>query len=340
MQTLDLDGLRYRPFDYDKDTEQACALFQTVFGPRIASAHWLWKYQQGPNAGLGVAVQDISSGRLVGHMGVITLPGIQAGKPLAMGQVCDVMIHPEHRSGLGPDSIYARMNQTLERLTTGRDIYLFGFPGRTPANLGIRIGVYRRLGICHTSQIPQEWQDGHQHWWHKWRTWLPTALRAKACQQLDASHIPKLDRIWTRNLPQPATPQSPGNDEYMRPRIVKNAAYVRWRYFSAQHTAQQRYTLWWLHQGRDVIGWLMTALVPQPIVIDSCLPSQLHWLDASIRALPTPTSLGTQGNWVTWLPLSAASVQPTPIHAVEILGRPWHNHWPSPQFQPGDTDVF
>lgn len=335
MQILDLDGLRYRPFDYSSDTQQACTLFQTVFGHSVTSDHWHWKYQQGPGRGFAVAVEDLSSARLVGHMGVILLPGVQGGQPLNMGQVCDVMIHPAYRAGLANNNIYARMNQALQRLIAAQQpIYLFGFPGRTPANLGIRIGVYRRLGICHASHVAQ---SKERTWWRKW---LPGTVHAQACTQLDDAAMHSLERIWSQSLCAP--PPAPEDSWHTRPHIVKNAAYVRWRYFSQPQPANQSYMLWWLSKGyRNVAqGWLVTKLKPEPTIVDGCLPVGQTWIDASVQALPKPSALGGSGNWVTWLPLSTNRAEPTPIHAVEFLGQPWRTHWASPQFQPGDTDVF
>lgn len=340
------DGLRFRRLLPHEDPAKVCQLFETVFQQPMAPAHWCWKYGQSPGAeSYNLVVEQVASGRLVGHMGVIVVPGRRAGAALRMGQVCDVMLHPAFRAGIGPGSLYQRMNDALRRVVHApvpggsAPLFMYGFPGLRPANLGERIGVYRRMQIC--TEYTAEGASQGRGWSAAWARGNPWRLRAQALHgEGGALSDALLDAIWQRHCAQLSA--LPALDAV--PRIVKNAAYVRWRYL--QHPQQLRaaaageplYTLWLLRRlGQEPLGWLVTRAQPQPIVVDSCLPPGTGWAAAAVRALPQP---GPARGWVSWLPQARALATPTPIHAVEVLGQPFHTDWPCPQFQPGDTDVF
>lgn len=341
------DGFRYRQLCPETDLAGICQLFEVVFHQPMEPSYWRWKYAQVPAGGsFNVVVEQVSTGRLVGHMGVIVVPGERAGEALRMGQVCDVMLHPEVRAGIGPHSIYQRMNNALRRLAHAPSqepqapLFMYGFPGLRPAKLGERIGVYRPLQICteyHSAAAPKSaWAAflGRQNPWRLRVQPLPASV--------DAWSDALLDALWQRHcLRLAAQPQGDA-----APRITKNAAYLRWRYlqhpqqFPAGESGAGRYTLWLVRrQGRSPLGWLVTREQPKPEVIDSCLPPGVAW--ATLQALPLPgAAVPPAGGWTSWLPQTQATATPTPIHAVEVLGQPFHPHWQNPHFQPGDTDVF
>ncbi len=341
------DSFRFRRLCQQTDLPAVCELFETVFRQPMTPNHWQWKYGQAPaGGGFNVVVEHIPTGRLVGHMGVIVVPGERAGEALRMGQVCDVMLHPEVRSGIGPRSIYQRMNNALRDLAHAplqepqTPLFMYGFPGQRPATLGERIGVYRPLQICteyHSVNVPPS------AWSSFWKKHDPRRLQIQA--QPATAHAWSdtcLNALWQRHRAQLAAhPQA-----YAAPRITKNAAYLRWRYlrhpqqFPAGEGGVARYTLWLLWRYRQTpLGWLVTREQPQPVVVDSCLPPGSGWAAAALRALPPPAT-STPSGWVSWLGHAHATAKPTPIHAVEVLGQPFHAHWPSSNFQPGDTDVF
>lgn len=340
------DGLRFRRLQPHEDLAQVCQLFETVFQQPMPPDHWHWKYRQSPGAeSYNLVVEQVATGRMVGHMGVIVVPGCRAGAALRMGQVCDVMLHPEFRAGIGPGSLYQRMNDALRRVVhapvpgESPPLFMYGFPGLRPANLGERIGVYRRMQIC--TEYTAEAAGQGRGWPAAWARRNPWRLRAHARHgEGGACSDALLDAIWQRHCARLSA--QPALDAV--PHIVKNAAYVRWRYL--QHPQQLRaaaegdslYTLWLLQRlGQAPVGWLVTRAQPQPVVVDSCLPPGAAWAASALAALPPP---GTTQGWVSWLPQARALATPTPIHAVEVLGQPFHPDWPCPQFQPGDTDVF
>lgn len=343
------DGFRFRRLCPKTDLAGVCQLFETVFRQPMDPSYWRWKYAQSPAGGsFNVVVEQIETGRLVGHMGVIVVPGERAGEALRMGQVCDVMLHPDVRAGIGPRSIYQRMNNALRHLAHApapdpcAPLFMYGFPGLRPANLGERIGVYRPLQICTEYHLAVVQQSAWAAFWTRHSPWH---LRAQAMPaSADAWRDARLDALWQRHCARLAA--QPEADA--APRITKNAAYLRWRYLL--HPQQSpvgevglpRYTLWLLRRcGQNPLGWLVTREQPQPVVVDSCLPPGPAWATAALRALPPPgPAAATAPCWISWLPQTQAIATQTPIHAVEVLGQPFHPHWPGPHFQPGDTDVF
>lgn len=344
---LRVDGFHYRKLQ-PQDVPGVCQLFDTVFHQPTTPAYWAWKYCQAPGAQpLNLVVEHMATGQLMGHMGVVIVPGRRQGQALRMGQVCDVMLHPEARSGIGPNSMYQRMNDTLRALAHApapaaqAPLFMYGFAGVRPATLGVRIGVYRRLQVCQETLCesrtgrPLTWSA----WWARHKPWRWQAVPQAATSQAWSDAV--LDRIWQAH--DQALTAQPALDA--APRIVKNGAYLRWRYLHhplQQPTAGQppRYTLWLLRRsGFPPVGWLMTRLDPQPVVVDSCLPPGADWVQTALQALPPPEA-GLGAGWRSWLAHPNIPATPTPFHACEVMGQPFRPEWPSPQFQPGDTDVF
>jgi len=304
-----------------------CRLFATVFQHPIAPAHWRWKYHGAPGVtAVNLVARSAQDGALLGHAGAVILPGQKAGQALRMAQLSDVMVHPRARGGLARSGTYPRlmaaMRAQLQTLAAaGPPIFAYGFPGETPSRLGTRLGFYRPLYRCTEYLWTPEPSDiariGARWYWR---------LQALPAQDWIA---PSLDPLWARNTAQQAAPA-----------VVKNAAYLRWRY--AEHPVLS-YTLWLLRPliGRPV-GWIITRQQPQPFIIDACLPPA--WLQGAglrrlYQALVRASGIST---WSAWGPISDAHTPswPTPIIAVEFDAGNLHPAWPAPQFQPGDTDVF
>ncbi|MDL5036559.1 GNAT family N-acetyltransferase [Comamonas sp. Y6] len=334
--SVELDGLRYRRINSLIDFPKVCQLFENVFHQPMVPSYWQWKYLQGPGANsFGIVVEHMETGCMVGHMGVQVLPGMRAGEALRMGQVCDVMLHPEYRAGIGPHSTYLRMNYALRQLAHGPctkpPLYMYGFPGVRPANLGERIGVYRRLLVCNEYKTLSGQTDGYsiKNFLHHLNPWR---LHIEQIQEEDFLQMDSVfDEIWQRY----------SEINSLVPKIIKNAAYIRWRYWMHPHqnldSAQSLYALWGLRKGRELVGWLVTRMQSQPTVVDSCLPSDQ--ITEALRLLPMPSPESQKG-WISWLAQSKVPAVSTPIHAVEVLGQPFHVDWPCPDFQPGDTDVY
>lgn len=354
-QAIDGSPLIMRGLDPERDLPAICQLFSDVFSQPMPLPYWRWKYMQAPGSQHyhAVAAHAIT-GQLLGHMGVIIQPGVLGGQAIRMAHATDLMISPVARNGLGPDSVYRHIMQTVrerafEAGPAAPPLFMYGFPGQRPATLAMRLGIQRRLQICTEypfnpaaasppaaqglwARLLQPWQQRHH-------------LRLQACPQPSkeaAWSDTALNPIWLRHASALATQDV----QSTRPTITKTAAYLRWRYL--QHPQQQTqpdgaplYTLWLLNRpGSTPEGWLVTRQSPRPTVVDSCLPgdspTRARWVTAALSAL----NQQRPGPWTTWLPHPGAQPLPTPIWATAMQGAQFHDQWLSPKFQPGDTDVF
>lgn len=348
-----------RGLDGDNDLQGLCQLFSDVFGQPMDTSQWRWKYMQAPGSQHYHAVAaHAHTGQLLGHMGVIILPGVRGGQPIRMAHATDLMVSPLARTGLGPDSVYRHIMHTVREraLDAGPDaapLFMYGFPGQRPATLAMRLGIQRRLQICTQYALPatNAPKGALAQWWARVgrRPLQAVAQPADAQSWSDAV----LDPIWQRRAGELAA-QAQTDPAGARPSLVKNAAYLRWRYLlhPQQHAAgtggAPLYTLWLLQRrGRPPCGWVVTRLQPQPIVVDSCLPGGPQAVVAALRALPLPATLAPELSlqpietpWISWLRHPQAQATETPIWATAMQGAQFHENWPSPEFQPGDTDVF
>ena len=358
-QPMALDGspLVMRGLHADHDLQGLCGLFGDVFGQPMEQSQWRWKYMQAPGSQHYHAIAaNAQTGRLMGHMGVIILPGVRGGQPIRMAHATDLMISPRARSGLGPDSVYRHIMHTVREraLDAGPDsapLLMYGFPGQRPATLAMRLGIQRRLQICTQYTLPTAAPRGRwAQWWARAGYWRLRALEQPADEQFWSDAV--LDPIWQRRADELAA-QAQTDPAGARPSLVKNAAYLRWRYLlhPQQHTASggaPLYTLWLMrHRGQPPSGWVVTRLQPQPIVVDSCLPGGPQAVVAALRSLPAPPTLApasprqtAEVTWTSWLHHPQAQARETPIWATAMQGAQFYEDWPSPDFQPGDTDVF
>lgn len=303
------------------DIPKACHLFQSVFGQAVSPESWRWKYRDGPRLGSVNLVAKDTDGALLGHVGASIFPGQVQGVPLAMAQVCDVMVRPSARGNLKPGNVYPRLLTALQQTVAARFTapFAYGFAGKRQVALGARMGFYRALHAYqptyHTAAMARSWRS------HLWRV----------------EPIPwdtaRLDKLWAQH-----------QAHLKSPTVCRSGAYLGWRY---QNHPSHRYQLWLLrHPWRHPLpgcGWLITRTLPngEICVVDALLPHAAHHPDlmsALARALakttPVPAPL------YEWLqqPYSTPSAQP--VIACEVNITHWHTDYPNPAFQPGDTDVF
>ncbi|WP_169170549.1 hypothetical protein [Acidovorax sp. SRB_24] len=348
-QPLALDGspLVMRGFDGDHDLEGLCQLFSDVFGQPMDSAHWRWKYMQAPGSQHYHALAaHAHTGQLLGHMGVAIVPGVRGGQAIRMAHASDLMVSPLARTGLGSDSVYRHIMHTVRERAfdagpSAPPLFMYGFPGQRPATLAMRLGIQRRLQICteYATAAPAAAPQGLglrlRHWWGQ-RSQLRVLAQAQPAQDAAWSDA-VLDPLW-HSRAQELAAQPP---EQAQPSIAKTGAYLRWRYL---HHPQQHaqpgaplYTLWLLSRpGHAPQGWLVTRQHHQPTVVDSSLPPGDDWTAAALQALPAQAA----GPWISWLPHPGAQARQTPVWATAMQGAQFYDQWPSPTFQPGDTDVF
>jgi hypothetical protein len=300
----------------------ACQLFEAVF-QHPANPHWWdWKYHQAPySSAINLVARMPASGQLAGHVGAVILPGRHAGQAMRMAHLTDVMVRPEARGGLQADGTYGRlmaaMSEHLQSTGAQTPLFAYGFPGQTPSRLGTRMRLYRPLYPC------QEYS-----WADTPGSWLSRMYRFRPCTEAPWP-IAQLDRIWDANAPLAQAPT-----------ITKDGAYLQWRY--ANHP-QKPYTLWLVGPAMGAaIGWVVTRQQPKPLVVDALLPQawrrQPHWQRLQ-HALIRASGIEQWSSWLSpgWEGAKSAA---TMIVAVEFDAAGLHPHWPAPEFQPGDTDVF
>lgn len=340
----DGSALSIRLLDPNHDIPAVCQLFTDVFGPPMPEARWRWKYMQAPRSShYNVLAVHSESGQILGHMGVSILPGVRGGQPVRMAHATDLMISPLARAGIGPDSVYRHIMHgirvhAMDAGPAAPPLFMYGFPGRRPATLAIRLGIQRRLQIC-TQYTPPAREPGLRDWWNHRSPWR---LRAQALPATEAAWSDEvLNAIWQRHL-QERTRRDNQAPDTMRPTVVKDAAYLRWRYLQhpqqfASGAQEPLYTLWLI--GRSYCapqGWVITRQHPETIVVDSCLLGDADTVLAALQALPPPA----QGIWASWLAHPRAQAKETLSWATAMQGKQFYEDWLGPVFQPGDTDVY
>ncbi|WP_305807255.1 GNAT family N-acetyltransferase, partial [Stenotrophomonas sp. YIM B06876] len=99
-QALDGSPLVMRGFDAGHDLQGLCQLFSDVFGQPMAQEQWRWKYMQAPGSQHYHALAaHAHTGQLLGHMGVIIVPGVCGGQAIRMAHATDLMVSPLARTG-------------------------------------------------------------------------------------------------------------------------------------------------------------------------------------------------------------------------------------------------
>lgn len=273
---------RYRLRAAEPADEQALRdLFATVFGKHLTADEWRWKYQGSCRlaqaAGYPCAESMVAcepDGRIVAHAGVLTLPGWFQGKAIPIIQVCDVMVHPKHRGGLGKNNLFTVLLRALLAQVAARLPHAFGygFPGERPYLLGERARVYARLERALEFSIPSKRALG---------LWYAAPL---------AWDDPRIDALWERLKGQ------------CRLGLIRDRAYLRWRY--AKNPAR-RYRLYGLYHLGRLRGWGVGAEEQDELrLVDLWCPQALVRSGLSALARRIALDLGQEGQTVkAWLPL-------------------------------------
>jgi hypothetical protein len=320
-----------------------CALFEQVYGHPVDARTWRWKYHAGPRLGhLNIVARDAYQGRVVGHIGATIFPGLHRGEPLPMAQVCDVMVEPGARGGLGPGSVYGRLVGAMRQALASRfpNVYAYGFPGGRPFALGERVGYYRRLAILRSVEMTAGKALG-------WRDWFVAVRRL----EWGRDHVPAaIDGVWRRverDSVAFAARASGSGVAGRQPAVVlggplvrRDAPYVAWRY--RDHPSRS-YALWEVHTFGRCAGWMVTAALEpgRHAVVDALVPAvdAMTALRALWRALAA-LEHASQVRLYRWWPLADLPSRDEPIVPTEFVVGHAHAGWPPPYLQPGDTDVY
>jgi hypothetical protein len=302
---------------HPNEVEQACGLFQRVFGARITPAHWRWKYQQGPRLGAINLVARNTEGEIVAHFGASVFAGIANQRAIAMAQLCDVMIELAERSVYATNTIYPRLLHTMQKelLQQYSQAFAYGFAGPRVYKLGGRLGYYRAIQPYRTIYTTPQHQAG---WLDRWLDVHPA--------QWDAT---LLDTLWARAAPRIHAPY-----------VARTGAYLAWRY--QEHPLHQ-YQLWIIKNFYRTIGWVVTRSMQtdEVCIVDALLPP--HTSPAPIFAALHQRIVKQTGASVkiaSWIGQTDPTHTPDSNVGGEFKLQQWYQGQPEPQFQPGDTDVY
>ncbi|EXJ17186.1 GNAT family N-acetyltransferase [Imhoffiella purpurea] len=268
----------YRIRVCESDDEAAlCALFERVFGQPRSLEAWRWKFERSRDLGASSEPHSLlassAAGEIVGHAGAVVLPGWFRGRPIPMVQVCDVMVHPEHRGGLGEGNLFtlllrALLDRISERMPSS---FRYGFPGQRPYLLGERAKVYERMEIAEAIDLSPE-AGGRSIW------------RASPLDWQD----PRLDRLWARRR---------GRFDLG---VVRDRAYLDWRY---ARNPSHVYHL----TGIGLLGRLVGWVVSRPdgdrdLLVDLLLPA--HGAGQALTAVAAEIASAGSRAATLWLPES------------------------------------
>lgn len=313
---------------------EICQLFETVFGHRIAPDEWSWKYSP-PIGSSSINLVSRDSIGITGHVGATILPGSQCGHPIRMAQITDVMVHSRARGGLRRQGTFCQLMEAMQKWLRGHSFSLdepliaYGFPGTTPCHLLTRLGLGRPLYACDE----QLWQGSVRIRCLDHR-WILKPRPLNNAVMLDGSNlVNELDRIWEHRCRSLVRGTA-------APVLIKNAAYIYWRYASSP---VHSYNLWILRNlAGSSLGWLVTSYEPHPLLIDACIPAA--WWRPPRFALLKRLLIRASGiqDWRCWSrrELSSMRSKDTGIKAAMFFTGDSQANWTAPLFHPGDTDVY
>ncbi|HRD65338.1 MAG TPA: GNAT family N-acetyltransferase [Candidatus Competibacter sp.] len=307
----------YHIRDYRPGDEQAIVgLFDQVFGKRLTENQWRWKYvADGSIPPLRLAFD--ASGRLAGHAGAIPLRGWRRGRPLPFFQICDVMVHPDARGGLGDRNLFARLVRGLLGGVAERwpDAFAYGFPGQRPYRLGERTRVYGEVERARVVHRPAR------------RNLLPL-LGVRALDWNDA----RLNGLWMR--------LAPG----FRLALIRDGDYLRWRYAANPFHAYRLLGLYW---GTRLFGWAVVRSDHERLLIVDLLAPR-RWLRLALAALDRIAASEGVGEVDIWLPGGWREAAGKRVESTEVVvtNMVWGLQIPTADvrdelyYTMGDLDIF
>ena len=313
---------------------EVCQLFETVFGHRIAPNEWSWKYSP-PIGSSSINLVSRDSIGITGHVGATILPGSQCGHPIRMAQITDMMVHSRARGGSRREGTFCQLMAAMQKglrdysFSLGEPLIAYGFPGTTPSHLATRLGLGRPLYACDE----QLWQ-GRTRIRCLDHRWILEPWPLNNAMMLDRSRLTyEIDKIWEHHHRDLARGTA-------APVLIKNAAYISWRYASG---TVHSYTMWILRNLAGLsLGWLVTSYEPHPLLIDACIP--VDWWHPPRFALLKRLLIRASGiqDWRCWSrrELSFRRSKDTGIKAFLLFTGDCQANWTAPLFQPGDTDVY
>ncbi len=269
-------------------------LFALVFGQVRSSPEWHWKFVSSRALSSNAMSSDSlvavdGQGQIVAHAGALILPGQFQGRPIPIVQVCDVMVHPDHRGGLGRNNLFTLLlRELLDHLARRLpSAFRYGFPGQRPYLLGEWAGVYERLEVALETELAPASSP-----FNLWRA-VPLAWDNR-----------RLDRLWQRL-----------GDQYALS-LIRDGAYLRWRY--AEHPVHDYQLTGLAFLGR-LSGWVVWRQQGERrLLVDALIPHRAirPALQAAVmrlsRRMPSAAT-------VIWLPESWREALGGPHHETPVV---------------------
>jgi hypothetical protein len=297
-------------------------LFRLVFGQLRTAEEWQWKFvssrtlarEFAPVESL-VAVDE--QGGICGFAGALLLPGWFRGQRIPFVQVCDVMVHPDHRGGIGRSNLFTRLlRDLLERIAVNAPMaFRYGFPGRRPYLLGERVGVYQEIEVAYETEI----------------TLGIGILNLCGASSLDWGD-PRLDDLWARL----------GGQYELG--LVRDRAYLSWRY---ANSPAHDYRLTGITRFGRLVGCAVSRQqAGRLLIVDVLLPRQYVWSGLKAAAsLVCGNALTSAWVWLppTWRGLLPGDHLETPVITANMC---WHSGIStdlarqSLYYTMGDVDIF
>jgi hypothetical protein len=268
--------MEVRPFDAARDLDEVLRLFEIVFGWAPSRTTWEWKYGP-PWSDRTYAWVSRIDGRLVGHAGVIPHRGLVNGQEVPFAQFADIMLHPDFqgRSNYlsGPSVALGAIRRESPHTV------LFGYVGSRAAPWYQRlVGKSALATECEEFVVTRA-------------NAVMDGMNKKNVRVMELDwEAPEIDRVW-KNA-----------ERVFKTGLIRDRTYLRWRY--AGHPTH-RYHLFGVHEGAEVIGWLITAQIgkseeelrPEVRVVDLLVPKE-RVLEALQEAAVTVHGKAV----VAWLP--------------------------------------
>ena len=315
---ISIASSKYHIRDYKAGDEQAITtLFNIVFGTSLSIPQWQWKYQGIQSETVYAKVIINNQNELIGHAGAIPLKGYYYGKQISFFQICDVMIHPDHRGYLGSRNLFTCLLRNLLTTIFQRfpQAFCYGFPGRRPFLLGKQAKVY---DIIETAvEITRRNQS------EKW-CWLNTKPLAWNDSRLD-----RLSLHCT--------------SQYML-LLKRDRSYLQWRYADNPFFPYQIIGFFILGK---LIGWSVIRQKENRLLVIDLLIAR-RWLESALVSLDKiATQLGLNSAHI-WLPAELSKPNLGELISTEVITTHmiWGAYYSSNDvrrniyYTMGDLDIF
>ncbi|HRL98598.1 MAG TPA: GNAT family N-acetyltransferase [Acidovorax sp.] len=211
-ESLDIAGQRFSLRDLaPEDMADVLALHREVFGSRVDTRWFHWKYVAGQGEGVGLW----RDAQLIAFCGGTPRQVLHRGVPARWLQIGDVMVSPAWRGLFTRKSPFFHVSERFYRSRLGRDRDFsagFGFPNPRHLRLAVKSGLSHDAG-----------EVGGLQWRIERRTpsfWSHWQWRFESLDPGSSTFDTAVDRCWEHM-------RAGGHQGAIG---VRDASYVRWRF--------------------------------------------------------------------------------------------------------------